>query len=46
VSLHDKKGLGKEDKKGWCYDKILIHLKKFEPMVNFVELQSQPLWEQ
>jgi hypothetical protein len=31
VSLHSKKWLGKKDKKGWHYDKILVHLKKFAP---------------
>ncbi len=31
MSLHDKKGLGKKDKKGWCCDKILVHLKEFAP---------------
>jgi hypothetical protein len=31
VSLHGKNGLGKKDKKGWCCDKILVHLKEFGP---------------
>ncbi len=31
MSLHGKKGLGKKDRKGWCCDKILIHLKEFAP---------------
>ncbi len=45
MSLHGKKGLGKKDIKIWQCDKILVHLKKFEPMINFVELQWQPLCE-
>ncbi len=28
MSLHGQKGLNKKDKKGWHYDKILVHLKK------------------
>ncbi len=31
MSLHDKNGLGKKDRKWWCYDEILVHLKKFGP---------------
>ncbi len=31
VFLHDKKGLGKKNKKGWHCDNILVHLKKFKP---------------
>ncbi len=31
MSLHGKNGLGKKDKKGWCCDKILVHLKEFGP---------------
>ncbi len=34
MSLHGKKGLGKKDRKRWCYDKILVHLKKFVPFYN------------
>jgi hypothetical protein len=30
--LHGRKGLGKKDKKGWRYDKILVHLEKFTPL--------------
>jgi hypothetical protein len=45
VYLHGRKGLGKKDRKWWHCDKILVHLKEFEPIVNFVELQSQPLHE-
>jgi hypothetical protein len=32
MSLHDKKRLGKKDKKGWCCDKILVHFKEFGPI--------------
>jgi len=31
VSLHGKQVLGKNDKKGWHYDKILLHLQNFGP---------------
>jgi len=31
VFLHDEKGLGKKYKKGWHYDKILVHFKEFKP---------------
>jgi len=34
VSLHDKKGLNKIDKKGWCYDKFFVNLKEFGPELN------------
>jgi len=27
-----KKRLGKKERKGWCCDKILVHLKKFGPI--------------
>ncbi len=33
--LHGKKWLGEKDKKGWRYDKILVHLKKFAPLGDF-----------
>ncbi len=26
-----KKGLGEKNRKGWRYDKILVHLKEFGP---------------
>jgi hypothetical protein len=29
VSLHGNKWLGKKDRKGWCCDNILVHLKEF-----------------
>jgi hypothetical protein len=32
VFLHGKKGLGKKDRKGGRYDKILVHLKEFAPI--------------
>ncbi len=31
MSLHGKKGLGKKNRKGWHYNKILVHLKEFAP---------------
>ncbi len=31
MSLHGKKRLGKKDRKGWHYDKILVHFKEFGP---------------
>jgi len=31
-----KKWLGKKDRKGWCYDKILVHLKEFGPSFKHV----------
>ncbi len=27
--LHGNKWLSKKDRKGWCCDKILVHLKEF-----------------
>jgi hypothetical protein len=32
MSLHDKKGLDKRNRKGWPYDMILVHLKEFAPL--------------
>jgi len=29
-----KKRLGKKDKKGWHYNKILVHLKEFVPILQ------------
>jgi hypothetical protein len=40
VSLHDKKGIGKKDKKRWHCDKILVHLKKIAPWCDKV----MPTW--
>jgi len=40
VYLHGKKGLGKKDKKGWCCDKILVHLKKFRPFIGSSKVKS------
>jgi len=34
VFLHDRKGLGKKDRKGWHCDKILVHLKKIALFCN------------
>ncbi len=31
--IHGKKGLDKKDKKRWHYDKILVHLNKFAPIM-------------
>jgi len=32
MCLHDKKRLGKKNRKGWPYEMILVHLKKFAPL--------------
>jgi hypothetical protein len=41
VYLHGKKGLGKKDKKRWCCDKILVHLKEFGPFIGSSKVKSQ-----
>jgi hypothetical protein len=38
VSLHGKKRLGKKDKKGWHYDKILVHFSKIGTLKVFNNL--------
>jgi hypothetical protein len=37
VSLDDKKGLGKKDRK-WCYNKILVTLKNLHPIAQTIDL--------
>jgi hypothetical protein len=40
MSVHSKRVLGKKDKKRWHYDKILVHLKEFEPDDNYNNKQK------
>jgi hypothetical protein len=37
VFLNGKKWLGKKDKKGWHYDKILVHVKNLHPIASIRE---------
>jgi hypothetical protein len=39
MSLHGKKGLGKKNRKWWCCDKILVHLKEFAPKYNMLDFK-------
>jgi len=45
-TLHGKKRISKKDRKGWCYDKILVHLKEFRlKYMMKLELKKQIQWK-